>query len=100
MLQDHGQDTAARSSEVPVEQRRPPGGVPARGRRTVDRGWGAAWHWRSRMAEALTSERGDVPGWVLVTLMTAAVVAALWLIAEPQLSAMFEDAINSVGPDS
>lgn len=42
-------------------------------------------------------ERGDVPGWVLITLMTAGLVAAIWLVAEPQLQAMFQRAMNSVG---
>lgn len=42
-------------------------------------------------------ERGDVPGWVLITLMTAALVTALWLVAEDQLVAMFKSALASVG---
>lgn len=41
-------------------------------------------------------ERGDVPGWVLITVMTAGLVAALWAIAGPQLSAMLSDALASV----
>lgn len=50
---------------------------------------------------ALTSrdrreERGDVPGWVLITVMTAGLVAALWAIAGPQLGGMLRDALNSV----
>lgn len=49
--------------------------------------------WRAR------SERGDVPGWVLITVMTAGLVAALWLIAEPLLSSLFSSAISGVsGP--
>lgn len=44
-------------------------------------------------------ERGDVPGWVLITLMTAGLVTALWAIAGPQLNGVFTDAIASVkGP--
>jgi hypothetical protein len=44
-------------------------------------------------------ERGDVPGWVLVTLMTAGLVVALWAIAGPLLEGAFTDAISSVtGP--
>lgn len=41
-------------------------------------------------------ERGDVPGWVLITVMTAGLVAALWAIAGPQLASMLRDALNSV----
>lgn len=44
-------------------------------------------------------ERGDVPGWVLITLMTAGLVAALWTVADAQLQAMFQRAMDSVtGP--
>ena len=41
-------------------------------------------------------ERGDVPGWVLVTLMTAGLVLAIWAIAGPALTGLFDDAIARV----
>ena len=41
-------------------------------------------------------ERGDVPGWVLVTLMTAGLVVALWAIAGPALIGVFQTAITRV----
>ncbi|MEO8851437.1 MAG: hypothetical protein ABI360_06880 [Allobranchiibius sp.] len=41
-------------------------------------------------------ERGDVPGWVLITLMTAGLVTALWKFAEPQLTTLFGKAMTSV----
>jgi hypothetical protein len=41
-------------------------------------------------------QRGDVPGWVLVTVMTAGLVAALWKIAGPQLNSMLTAALDSV----
>jgi hypothetical protein len=41
-------------------------------------------------------ERGDVPGWVLITVMTAGLVAALWAVAGDALSTMLQDALNSV----
>ncbi len=44
-------------------------------------------------------ERGDVPGWVLITLMTAGLVTILWSLAATQLTALFTRAMNSVtGP--
>jgi hypothetical protein len=46
--------------------------------------------------ERTRDERGDVPGWVLITVMTAGLVAALWAIAGPQLSSMLRDALGSV----
>lgn len=42
------------------------------------------------------TERGDVPGWVLITVMTAGLVAALWAVAGGQLSQMLSDALSSV----
>jgi hypothetical protein len=41
-------------------------------------------------------ERGDVPGWVLVTVMTAGLVGALYSLAKPQLGDMLTTALNSV----
>jgi hypothetical protein len=48
---------------------------------------------RPRPAE---KERGDVPGWVLITVMTAGLVVAIWLVAEEQLKQMLENALDSV----
>lgn len=42
------------------------------------------------------SERADVPGWVLITLMTAGLVIIIWAIAAPALSGVFEQAIDRV----
>ena len=42
------------------------------------------------------NEKGDVPGWVLVTVMTAGLVAALWVVADTALAAMFNKAVESV----
>jgi hypothetical protein len=41
-------------------------------------------------------ERGDVPGWVLVTLMTAGLVVLLWGVAGPALTGLFQQAMSSV----
>ncbi|WP_435300580.1 hypothetical protein [Timonella sp. A28] len=45
-------------------------------------------------------ERGDVPGWVLITLMTAGLVVALWAIAGPALTGLFNDAISKISSQS
>ncbi len=42
------------------------------------------------------AERGDVPGWVMITLMTAGLVAILWGVAQDQLTAMFQRAMDRV----
>lgn len=39
-------------------------------------------------------DRGDVPGWVLVTVMTAGLVAALWALAGDTLANVFTNAIK------
>lgn len=50
--------------------------------------WYVTW-WRRE-------ERGDVPGWVLITVMTAGLVGALWAIAGNQLGSMLREALRSV----
>lgn len=52
---------------------------------------------KERIRKVLRNERGDVPGWVLVAVMTAGLVTALWLIADEQLSAILARALESVG---
>ncbi len=48
-------------------------------------------------AKALAEdETGDVPGWVLVTLMTAGLVVLIWAVAGPALTGLFEQAISRV----
>jgi hypothetical protein len=50
----------------------------------------------ARLQLAVSSDRGDVPGWVLVTVMTAGLVTALWLLADTQLKTILNNAMNSV----
>jgi hypothetical protein len=47
-------------------------------------------------ADARREERGDVPGWVLITVMTAGLVSVLWAVAGDALSQMLSDALRSV----
>lgn len=42
-------------------------------------------------------ERGDVPGWVMITLMSAILVAGLLAIATPALTDLFNQAMSKVG---
>jgi hypothetical protein len=48
------------------------------------------WH------DLADDERGDVPGWVLITLMTAGLVVVIWAMAGPALADLFEQAISRV----
>jgi hypothetical protein len=41
-------------------------------------------------------DRGDVPGWVLITLMTAGLVSVIWVLARDTLTQLFSDAIANV----
>lgn len=52
-----------------------------------------------RLVRQARGDRGDVPGWVLVTVMTAGLVTALWLVADDQLREIFTSALGRVtGP--
>lgn len=51
---------------------------------------------RSRATYFAKDERGDVPGWVLITLMTAGLVIIIWGLAGPALSGVFQQAIDRV----
>ncbi|HET6673617.1 MAG TPA: hypothetical protein VFG92_09600 [Agromyces sp.] len=51
---------------------------------------------RKRIMSRLREERGDVPGWVLITLMTAGLVIVIWGLAGPALSGVFDQAISRV----
>lgn len=42
------------------------------------------------------TDRGDVPGWVLITIMTAGLVTVLWGVASDQLQSILKSALNSV----
>jgi hypothetical protein len=51
---------------------------------------------RNAIRELADNEVGDVPGWVLITLMTAGLVIIIWAVAGPALSSVFEQAIDRV----
>lgn len=54
------------------------------------------WMRATRARDAVMSDRGDVPGWVLITLMTAGLVIVIWALAGPALSEVFQQAIQRV----
>jgi hypothetical protein len=49
-----------------------------------------------RRNEELFNERGDVPGWVLVVLMTTGLVTAIWTIAAPRLSTILKNSLDAM----
>ena len=51
---------------------------------------------RDRFNTLVRDERGDVPGWVLVVLMTTGLVTAIWAIAKPNLTSILNNSLNSM----
>jgi hypothetical protein len=55
--------------------------------------------YRNRLAGLVLDERGDVPGWVLVVLMTTGLVTGIWAVAAPRIESLLRgslDAMNNV----
>jgi len=69
--------------------------MPIRLRARARRALSALRGWRER-----SGERGDVPGWVLVAVMTAGLVTAIWLLADDALTSVFDRAISSISSGS
>ena len=51
---------------------------------------------KSRIYKAISDQRGDVPGWVLVVLMTTGLVTAIWTIAAPRLTAILKNSLDAM----
>ena len=51
---------------------------------------------RSTLRDYLVSDRGDVPGWVLVVLMTTGLVTAIWAVAAPRLNTILRNSLDSM----
>lgn len=51
---------------------------------------------RVRTSDNDHNERGDVPGWVLVVLMTTGLVTAIWTIAAPRLSTILKNSLDAM----
>ena len=55
-------------------------------------GWGE----RAARSRREDSDRGDVPGWVMITVMTAIVVIALLAVFKQQVTTAVKNAFESV----
>ena len=51
---------------------------------------------RNRIVKKLSEERADVPGWVLVVLMTTGLVTAIWTIAAPRLTTILKNSLDAM----
>ena len=53
---------------------------------------------KSKLAKLIKGEsRADVPGWVLVVLMTTALVTGIWSIAAPKLTTILRNSLDAMG---
>jgi hypothetical protein len=52
--------------------------------------------WRRPVEDSDDAERGDVPGWVMITVMTAIVVIALLAVFREQVVSAVQNAFDSV----
>ena len=52
--------------------------------------------WLAVTAPRVRDDRGDVPGWVMITVMTAGLVVAITAVARPQLQSMLTAALDQV----
>ncbi len=51
---------------------------------------------KNTFSAAAKSERGDVPGWVLVVLMTTGLVTGIWTVAQPRLSSILKNSLDNM----
>lgn len=51
---------------------------------------------KERFQTLIKDDQGDVPGWVLVVLMTTGLVTAIWAIAKPNLTNILNNSLNSM----
>ena len=51
---------------------------------------------KSKAFIAISDQRGDGPGWVLVVLMTTGLVTAIWTIAAPRLTAILKNSLDAM----
>ena len=51
---------------------------------------------KNTFLSAAKSERGDVPGWVLVVLMTTGLVTGIWTVAQPRLSSILKNSLDNM----
>jgi hypothetical protein len=54
----------------------------------------------ARLTAPTERERGDVPGWVMITLMTAVIVVVIWGIASSSLQSLLTSAFSKVTDQS
>lgn len=51
---------------------------------------------KAKLNYLVRDEKGDVPGWVLVVLMTTGLVTAIWTIAAPKLTSILRNSLDAM----
>ena len=51
---------------------------------------------KEKLLNLVKDESGDVPGWVLVVLMTTGLVTAIWTIAQPRISSILRNSLDNM----
>lgn len=51
---------------------------------------------KENLLNLVKDESGDVPGWVLVVLMTTGLVTAIWTIAQPRISSILRNSLDNM----
>ncbi len=46
--------------------------------------------------QVIRNDRGDVPGWVLVVLMTTGLVTGIWTLAAPRIDSILRNSLDSM----
>lgn len=62
----------------------------------TDRLWSKSINTMSLISNSLKNERGDVPGWVLVVLMTTGLVTGIWTLAAPRIDSILRNSLDSM----
>jgi hypothetical protein len=52
--------------------------------------------WSIYFWHRIRNERGDVPGWVLVVLMTTGLVTGIWTLAAPRFDSILRNSLDSM----
>ena len=67
-----------------------------RARKLADELWEKLINWAVLIGNSLRNERGDVPGWVLVVLMTTGLVTGIWTLAAPRIDSILRNSLDSM----
>jgi hypothetical protein len=67
-----------------------------RAHKLADELWEKLINWAFLIGNSLRNERGDVPGWVLVVLMTTGLVTGIWTLAAPRIDSILRNSLDSM----